>query len=144
MEVQDPQALERVRQRFLQAAFVIDLGIELLELGPGWADTALLVAPRHYQAERFIHAGVQSTLADHCAGSAAATLMSAEQTVVTVEYKINFLKPAVGARLRCRADVLRPGKTLSVAESKVYVDGQSSPVAVALLTLAVIAAPPAR
>jgi len=42
------------------------------------------------------------------------------EMVLTAEYKINLLRPALGDRLRCRATVLKAGKTLIVAESEVY------------------------
>ena len=145
MDLRDPLALDRVRHLFKQAAFVTDVGIELRDLGPGWVESGLVVAPRHGQAEQFIHGGVQATMADHTAGAAAGTLAAAEEVVVTVEYKINFLKPARGTHLRCRAEFLRPGRTLIVVEAKVYTDNQTSnPVAAAMVTLAVIPDPTKR
>jgi uncharacterized protein (TIGR00369 family) len=142
MAQENPGALERVREQFKKATFVADVGIALAEVGEGWAETSLAVTARHGQAEKFIHAGVLSTMADHTAGAAAGTLVRADETVVTIEYKINFLKPAVGDRLRCRAEVLRPGKTLSVVEAKVYAgDDKTKPVAAAMLTLAVLPVP---
>ncbi|WP_437587471.1 PaaI family thioesterase [Sorangium sp. So ce1000] len=142
VDMQSADALERVREQFKKAAFVADVGIELAGLGPGWAETSLPVAARHGQAEQFVHAGVQATMADHTAGAAAGTLVGADEVVVTVEYKINFLKPARGDRLRCRADVLRHGRTLSVVEARVYAgQDETKPVAAAMLTLAIISAP---
>jgi uncharacterized protein (TIGR00369 family) len=72
------------------------------------------------QQNGFIHAGVQASMADHTAGAAAATLMPEAKIVLTVEFKINLLRPAVGERLRCRADVVKPGKTISFVEAVVY------------------------
>lgn len=59
-------------------------------------------------------------MADHTAGCAAATLVRPNEMVLSAEFKINLLRPALGNRLRCRATVLKPGKTLIVAESEVY------------------------
>lgn len=111
---------EVIRGIFSQAGFISELGIQLRDLGPGWCETDLEVTPRHLQQNGFIHAGVQATMADHTAGAAAATLMPADKIVLTVEFKINLLRPAVGKRLRCRADVVKPGKTLSFVEAAVY------------------------
>jgi len=60
-----------------------------------------------------------------------------------VEFKINLLRPAKGESLRCRAKVLKPGKTISVAESEVYAvaDGKETLVSKATITLAVLARP---
>jgi acyl-coenzyme A thioesterase PaaI-like protein len=55
---------------------------------------------------------------------------------------VNFLRPALGDHLRCRAEVLRPGRTLSVVEAKVYAGtDEKKPVAAVMLTLAVIPDP---
>ena len=142
MDRQNEDALQRVRDLFKKAAFIADVGYELAGVGPGWAETTLAVTPRHGQAEGFVHAGVLATMADHTAGGAATTLVGPSEVVVTVEYKVNFLKPALGDSLRCRAEVLRPGKTLSVVEAKVYAGNeQKKPVAALMLTLAVIPDP---
>ena len=98
------------------------------------------VAPRHLQQDRFIHAGVAATMGDHTAGGAAGTLVKPEETVLTVEFKINLLRPAVGQRLRCRAEVLRQGRTLSVVESAVFAQDGAAEALVAklMVTLAVV------
>jgi uncharacterized protein (TIGR00369 family) len=134
----------KVREIFQQAAFISDLGIRLADLGPGWCESVLVVAPKHRQQDGYVHAGVQATIADHTAGGAAGTLAAGGDLVLTVEFKINFLRPALGERLRCRATVLRRGKTLNVAESEVFAerDGSEKLVAKAMVTLAVVAAAP--
>ena len=77
-------------------------------------------------------------MADHSAGGAAGTLLKKGQLVLTVEFKINLLRPARGDYLRCSAEVLKPGRTLTIAESEVYaVTGdESKMVAKATVTLA--------
>jgi uncharacterized protein (TIGR00369 family) len=132
----------KVREIFQRAAFIDDLGIGLSDLGPGWCESALEVAPKHRQQDGFVHAGVQATMADHTAGGAAATLAAEGEHVLTVEFKINFLRPALGDRLRCRSAILRQGRTLHVAESEVYArrDGNEKLVAKAMVTLALVPA----
>ncbi len=142
MSQQDDDAQQRVRELFGKAAFIREVGYELVGVGPGWAETTLAVTSRHGQAQGFVHAGVLATMADHTAGGAATTLVGASEVVVTIEYKVNFLKPALGDRLRCRAEVLRSGRTLSVVEAKVYTGSdEKRPVAAVMLTLAVIPEP---
>lgn len=141
MQPQDPSYEQKVQEIFSRANFIQDLGINLVDLGPGWCESRLEVKPRHLQQDTFIHAGVQATMADHTAGASAATLIKADRTVLTVEFKINLLRPAVGEHLRCKAHVLRAGKTLIIAESEVYAgDGsQEKLCAKATVTLAVVA-----
>ncbi len=52
------------------------------------------------QQDRFIHAGVSSTIMDSACGYAAFSLMPAEARVLTIEFKINLLAPAAGERFR--------------------------------------------
>lgn len=112
---------EEIRVAFRQAPFIADLGIELLELSKGMCVTGLSLERRHLQQGGFVHAGVQATMADHTAGAAASTLVPRGQVVLTVEFKLNLLRPARGERLLCRARVLKPGRQLSVVESEVAI-----------------------
>lgn len=136
----DPKTRDRIRALFAGAPFIGGLGIELSDLGPGWCESLLAVRPEHLQQDGYVHAGVQATQADHTAGGAAGTLARDGQLVLSVEFKINLLRPAVGDRLRCRAAVLRPGRTIVVAESEVFArnDGAEKLVTKATVTLALV------
>ncbi len=140
METQNPKFRENVQRIFEAAPFLDDLGLKLSDLGPGWCESVLPVGRKHLQQDGYIHAGVQATVADHTAGGAAGTLVKAGETVLSVEFKINLLRPAMGDRLRCRATVLRAGKTIIVAESEVFAgnDGIEKLSAKATVTLAVV------
>jgi uncharacterized protein (TIGR00369 family) len=129
-----------IEQGFSHAPFVAHLGIELADLGPGWCEAGLAVQPWHLQQTGVVHAGVVATLADHCAGAAATTRCAPGEFVVTAEYKINLLRGARGERLHCRAEVLKPGQTLTVVESSVYAEhaGKRELVAKLNATMAVV------
>ncbi len=116
---------DRIEAVFTSAPFVRDLGIEFLGCGPGWCEARLELLGRHEQQAGFAHAGVQTTLADHTAGAAAMTMVGEDRDVLSVEFKVNMLRRAVGHALRCRAEVLRTGQTLTVVEAWVYAtDGE--------------------
>ena len=139
MHTQNPNFRRKVQEIFERAAFIEDLGIKLGEMGIGWCETTLDITPRHLQQDSFIHAGVQATMADHTAGGAGGTVIREDEIVLSVEFKINFLRPAVGQSLRCKANILKAGKTLIVVESEVFTrDGaQEKLTAKATVTLAV-------
>jgi len=124
-----------IQRLFTTAPFVQHVGMRLLEAGEGWCESEIEIQAHHQQQDSFIHAGVQATMADHTAGSAAATLIRPGQYVLTVEFKINLLRPAQGQRLRCKAEVLKPGKTLSIVESSLFTD---TLVSKATVTLAIL------
>jgi uncharacterized protein (TIGR00369 family) len=129
-----------VQRIFSDAPFVRSLGIELVDLGPGWCETELAITDRHKQQHGYVHAGVQATLADHSAGAAASTLIAADEQILSVEFKLNLLRAARADRLRCRASVLRPGRTITVVEAEVYAvqDAGDSLVSKATVTLATV------
>jgi len=120
MEVKNPEYKQIVKTGFETAAFLNDIGITLIDCGPGWCESSINISPRHLQAGGLIHAGVQATIADHTAGGAATTLLGVDQFVLTVEFKINLLRAAQGESLICRAQVLKPGKIITTVESDVY------------------------
>src|SRR3954470_12275490 len=117
IKVPNPRYQEAARHVFDGAAFVGDVGIRLVEVGPGWVETELDVLPRHYQNTGVVHAGVQATMADHSAGTAATTVVGASEYVLSVGFNLSLLRQASGEKLRCRATVLKPGRRLVVVEA---------------------------
>ena len=135
----NPAKAAKVRHIFDNAPFIREMGVELTSIEDGWCETHLVAERKHKQQHGLIHAGVMATMSDHTAGCAARGKVGMDQDVLTVEFKINFLRPAVADRLRCRSHVLRAGKTLVICESEVYAQKKSEEklVAKATVTLAV-------
>ena len=125
--------LEDVSRIFYSANFIRDLDIRLEKFSQGLCETSLVVQERMRQQHGFIHGGVIATMADHTAGGAARSA-SGTKDVLTVEFKINYLRPAQGDRLRCVGTVLRAGKVAVVAESLVYCNHKGEEQLVAKLT----------
>jgi uncharacterized protein (TIGR00369 family) len=78
-----------------------------------------------------------ATMADHTAGYAAFTTVPEEFQILTIEFKINFLRPAYGDSLICRSRVIREGSQIIISESEVFdVKGEKETiVAKGLVTL---------
>lgn len=131
---------DEIERIFNAAPFIAHLGIRLVRVSAGYCETELVLAPQHLQQDGFVHAGVQATLADHTAGGAAGTLVSAGQIVLTAEFKINLLRAAKGERLICRATVLKPGTQLVVVESEVecVAEGAAKLVSKTTATVAIV------
>ena len=133
-----------VEKIFYEANFIRDLDIRLEKVGAGTCETSLEVQERLRQ-HGFVHGGVVATMADHTAGGAARSISGARD-VLTVDFKINYLRPAIGDRLRCTASVLRAGRSMIVAEALVFAhnDGKEDLVAKLTETLFVVEDPKAR
>ncbi|WP_286240729.1 PaaI family thioesterase [Neptuniibacter halophilus] len=139
MQPKNPDYETETRRVFDQAPFIRLLGAELLEFSPGFCRTRIVLNENHKQQDGFVHAGVQATLADHSCGTAAATLIAANQRVLTADFSVNLLRPASGLILECEARVIKAGNMLSVAEGEIYtVDKVRKLVAKATVTLALV------
>jgi len=129
----DNTAAAQVRSIFEKANFLQYLGLQLTSSGKGSCETALTIEDRHLQQHGFVHAGVIATMADHTAGGAARTA-SGEHDVITIEFKVNFLRPATARKLICYGKVLRAGKSVIVSEAEVFAINDSEPKLIAKLT----------
>jgi uncharacterized protein (TIGR00369 family) len=130
-----------LRKDYLQG-FPARCGFEVTHVGPGRFETRLVVEEGHRQQDGFVHAGVMATMADHTAGYAAYTTVDRNHRILTIEFKINFFKPARGPELQCRSRVLEGGRSIKASESEVFDIGQGKEkrVAKALVTLMAVPA----
>jgi len=110
------------------------LGAELTELETGKAEIMLLVREEFKQQHGFVHGGVLSYLADNCLTYAGGSVLG---NSVTSEYKINFVRPAIGEKLIARASVLSSGKRQAVCDCRIlaFSDKGETLVAVAQGTI---------
>lgn len=133
----NPNFEARVRDSFLRQRAMHLIGARLLEVEPGAVSIELGYREDLTQQHAFIHGGIVGMIADNACGYAAFSLMPASASVVTVEYKLNLLAPAKGERFIAHGRVLRPGRTLVIAESRVVAvtGGRESEVAACLATL---------
>src|SRR5436190_21592524 len=115
------------------------IGAEVVAVEPRVVVMAVDRRPEVLQQAGLFHGGVIAYLIDNSATAAAATVIDrTSRTVITAEYKINLVAPSTGDRLTCRAEVVKPGRLLTVVEAKVTcrTDGEEKLVAVALATIA--------
>ncbi len=120
----DPDYERRVRASFARQAAMELIGATMTAVEPGRCTIELAVRDDLTQQHGFVHGGVVGMIADSAGGYAAFTLMPADASVLTVEYKINMLAPARGERLIAVGSVVKPGRTLSIARADVFaIDG---------------------
>ena len=118
------QALQRVRDSFALQGAMATLQAQITHLAAGEVDISFDWAAGLTQQHGYIHAGMLSTALDSACGYAGFSLMPADAGVLTIEFKSNLLAPAQGQRFRCEGRVLKPGRTIIVAEGRAYaIDG---------------------
>ena len=124
-----------------ERGFIKFCGFKAHKIGKGFFISRLKIGSNHRQQDGFIHAGVMAAMADHTAGYAAFTLVDEEYRILTIEFKINFLKPASGEMLICKARILKEGKLVMVAESEVFDSKQRKKQLVAKAVVTLMAVP---
>jgi len=119
-QIRDENYSSRVRASFARQGFMQTLGAELTDIGPGHSEITVPYADGLTQQHGFFHGGLIGTIADNAAGYASFSLMAAEDSVLTVEYKMNIMAPAQGNRLIARGHIIRPGRRITVAQADVF------------------------
>jgi uncharacterized protein (TIGR00369 family) len=119
-EPKDPDFTARVRASFDRQAAMKTLGATLASVEAGRVVIELPWAQPLTQQHGFLHAGMVATALDSACGYAGFSLMPADAAVLTIEYKINLLAPAKGQRFRMEGLVIKPGRTVTVAEGRAF------------------------
>lgn len=133
-EVQDPNFESAVRESFDRLALMRTIGANLREVSAGNVEILLPFRDDLTQHHGFMAAAILTAVADVACGYAAMTLMPPGSSVLTIEYKANFLAPARSKRLVARGRVIRPGRTVTVcAGDVVAVDGGTEILVATLL-----------
>ena len=119
----DPHFAARCRESFGRQKAMALIGASLTAVEPGAVEIALPYRDEVTQQKGFVHGGIIGMIADTACGYAAFSLMPADCSLVTVEYKINILAPATTS-LVARGEVVKAGRTLTIARAEVYAQGR--------------------
>jgi uncharacterized protein (TIGR00369 family) len=119
-EALNPSFADEVQRSFARQPVMNLIGASLSLVEPGVVEITLPYRADLAQQDGYVHAGIVTTIADSAAGYAAYTLMPAGSAVLSVEFKVNLLRPAKGVTFVARGEVIKPGKTLTVARADVF------------------------
>ena len=130
------ERIDFIKQDY-ERGFIKFCGLRAQSADWGKFESRVEIKEEHRQQDGFIHAGVMATMADHTAGYSAFTVVPEDMQILTIEFKINFLRPAAGDALVCRSKVIREGRQIIISESEVFDirEGTESQVAKAMVTL---------
>jgi uncharacterized protein (TIGR00369 family) len=133
------------RAKFLKEDFVQGfpayLGFQADKIDDSIFHSRLKICPEHKQQDNFVHAGIIAALADHSAGYAAYSVVSENTRILTIEFKINFFKPAIGEILICKSKVINAGKKIIFSESNVFIVSNNIETFVSKAMVTLIAIP---
>ncbi|TEA77516.1 PaaI family thioesterase [Allopusillimonas ginsengisoli] len=129
---------ERIASSFNAQGLMETLGAQLVLAQEGEVHIALPFSKKLSQQHGYVHAGAITSVVDSACGYAALTKAPAECEVVTAEFKINFVRPAIGERFLAVGKVQSSGKLLTVCAGEVQAFTGTSYKVVALMQATIV------
>lgn len=120
MQPRNPSFAEEIKQSFAKQTIMNLIGAQLTRTEPGIVEITLPYRADLAQQHGYLHAGIVATIADSACGYAAYSLMPPNSEVLSVEFKVNLLRPAKGETFVAAAEVIKSGKTLTVVRAEVF------------------------
>lgn len=117
---------ERIAASFNAQGLMATLGARLALVSDGEVHIELPFSAKLSQQHGYVHAGAITSIVDSACGYAALTRASAGADVVSAEFKINLLRPAIGERFLAIGKVHNAGKMLTVCTGEVRAFADSS------------------
>ncbi|EJN10190.1 PaaI family thioesterase [Herbaspirillum sp. YR522] len=133
---------QRISNSFNAQGLMATLGAQLASVADGEVQIALPFSAHLSQQHGYLHAGATTSILDSACGYAALTRAPAGHEVVSVEFKINLLRPAIGERFVAIGRVQNAGRTLIICNGEVLAmrDGARKVVALTQATMMAVAA----
>lgn len=128
-EGSQPGGMQRIADSFARQGFMRTVGAVLESVEPGVVTLRCDCADGLTQQHGLVHGGLVASLLDVACGYAALSLMPEDREVLTVEFKVQFLKPAKTDRLWAIGRVVQSGRTLTVCEGSAFDSSQTRTLA---------------
>jgi uncharacterized protein (TIGR00369 family) len=119
-EPRNPAFAEEIKQSFAKQTVMELIGAQLRRIEPGVVEITLPYRADLAQQDGYLHAGIVTTIADSAAGYAAYSLMPPNSQVLSIEFKVNLLRPAKGESFLASAEVVKSGQTLTIVRADVF------------------------
>ena len=128
---------KKVRDSFGRQPFMSTIGAEMISVGRGSVQIRFPFNSKLTQQNGFVHAAAITSIMDSACGYAALTVAPEETDVLSVEFKANFLSPAIGDSFVARASVKRAGRRLAVCSADAFAvrAGEEKLIATMLATI---------
>lgn len=134
----------RIATSFATQQLMTTLGATLTVVVDGEVQITLPFASRLSQQQGFVHAGAITSVLDSACGYAALTRVVGAGDVVTAEFKINFVRPALGDYFVAIGRVQSTGKLLTVCtgEVRAFVGAEAPGKVIALMQATIVTVRP--
>jgi len=129
---------ERIAASFRSQGLMVTLGANLISIADGEVQIGLPFSALLTQQHGYMHAGVITSVVDSACGYAALTKAPPNAEVVTAEFKINFLRPAIGERFLAVGRVQNSGKLLTVCTGEVQALSGAASKVVAIMQATIV------
>ena len=129
---------ERIAASFKAQGLMVTLGAQLVSVADGEVQIALPFSEQLSQQHGYAHAGAITSIVDSACGYAALTRAPPECEVVTAEFKINLLRPAIGERFLATGRVQSSGKLLTVCTGEVLAFSGNTSKVVAIMQATIV------
>ena len=126
--------LEEMRDIIQRSPFNRSLGAEVTVLENGRSELVVAIRPDLLQFHGYVHGAIVGCVADNACAWAAASVLGG---VVTAEYTLHFMAPAVGEFLIGRGEVVKATRRRAVTRAEIFVrsNGEERLVATAMATI---------
>ncbi len=129
---------ERIAASFKSQGLMATLGAQLVSVADGEVQIALPFSEHLSQQHGYVHAGAITSVVDTACGYAALTKAPPECEVVTAEFKINLLRPAIGERFLAIGRVQSSGKLLTICTGQVQAFAGTACKVVAIMQATIV------
>lgn len=129
---------ERIAGSFHSQGLMATLGAQLVSVADGEVQISMPFSTALSQQHGYVHAGAITSIVDSACGYAALTKAPPECEVVTAEFKINLMRPAIGERFLAIGKVVSAGRLLTVCAGEVRAFSGTSYKVVAVMQATIV------
>ena len=129
----------RVQESFSKQGIMQTMQARLTKIIPGEVHLEFPYNPALTQQQGYVHAGILATAVDNACGYAAMSARTDGSEILTIEYKVNFLSPAIGESFSAVGKVIKAGRTITVCSGTLFARNNNEMKAVVSMQATMIA-----
>ena len=139
MKLTDNELEARVRTSFERQQVMRLLNAQIQKILPGEVQIKFPYQLSLTQQNGYIHAGIITTILDSACGYAAFSMMPPSKSVLSIEFKLNLLSPAVGESFIGIGKVIKSGRTITVCSGELLAVESGKKKVVAIMQASMMA-----